>query len=108
MVAEERVTSRPSRRPAHPGGFLARNIIPALEAKGMTMVGIAKALGIPRQALYAILAERRSVTPDMAARLGKALGNAPAFWLNMQANHDLWDSERKPAIKAIKRLEVIV
>jgi antitoxin HigA-1 len=104
MDAEEAVTTRPARRPAHPGALLKRQIIPALEEKGVTKVAIANALGIKRQSLYDLLLEKRSVTPEMAARLGRCFGNTPAFWLSMQANHDLWAAEQKPEVQAVVRL----
>ena len=103
-MIEDRVTTRPSRQPVHPGAFLRRNILPALEAKGVTMVGFASALGITRQSLYAVLNAERAVTPDMAVRLGRCLGNAPQFWLNMQANHDVWTAEHKPDVRRVVRL----
>ena len=31
-----------------------------------------------------LLAEKQPVTPQMAMRIGKLLGNGPALWLNMQ------------------------
>jgi antitoxin HigA-1 len=104
MDFEEALIARPARRPAHPGALLKRQIIPALEEKGMTKVAIANALGIKRQSLYNLLLEKRSVTPEMAARLGRCFGNAPAFWLSLQANHDLWAAEQKPEVQAVARL----
>ena len=104
MDAEE-PAGRPFKRQSHPGAILRRQVIPALEADGMTKVAIAKALGIKRQSLYDILSEKRTVTPDMAARLGRYFGNAPQFWLNMQAAHDLWQAERSPSVKAVVALE---
>ena len=51
-------------------------------------------LGVSRQALHAILAERASITPEMAVRLGKLCGNGPGIWLGMQQTRDLWMAER--------------
>jgi addiction module HigA family antidote len=45
--------------------------------------------------LHAILAERAAVSPEMAVRLGRFCGNGGAFWLRLQAAHDLWSAERK-------------
>jgi antitoxin HigA-1 len=104
MDVEEIVTLRPGRRPVHPGAFIRRQIVPALEAKGVTKIAIATALGIKRQSLYDLLVEKRSVSPEMAARLGRCFGNSAAFWLGMQANHDLWAVEQKPEIQAISRM----
>ena len=60
----------------------------------MARVSAAKHLGISRQTLHRILAEKTSVTPEMALRIGKFCGNGPGLWLRMQQTHDLWHAER--------------
>ena len=70
----------------HPGELLREEILPAL---GRPRVEIARLLGVSRQALHAVLAERAAVTPDMALRLGKLCGNGPELWLNLQTRYDL-------------------
>ena len=62
----------------HPGELLREEILPAL---GRPRAEIAQLLGVSRQALHAVLAERASVTPEMALRLGKLCGNGPELWL---------------------------
>jgi addiction module HigA family antidote len=47
------------------------------------------ALGISRQMLHKILAEKAPITPEMAVRIGKFCGNGPDLWLGMQVQHDL-------------------
>jgi addiction module HigA family antidote len=93
--------SGPAFEPSHPGAILREDILPAL---GLAKARLADHLGISRQSLYAILNEERAVTADVAARLAKALGNAPAFWLNMQGQHDAWHAARKPEVAKIKLL----
>ncbi len=72
--------------PVHPGALLREDVLPAVNA---SKVEIAKALGISRAQLYAILSERAPVTAPMALRLGRYFGNGPELWLNMQSNYDL-------------------
>lgn len=72
--------------PTHPGEVLREDILPAL---GLLKMEIARRLGISRQTLYDILDEKQPVTPAMALRLGRFLGNDPDFWLNLQRDHDL-------------------
>jgi addiction module HigA family antidote len=91
--------SRPStpkrsavRCPTHPGAFLREIVLPAVRA---SKVDIAAALGISRQSLYDILAEKQPVTPGMAVRLGIVFETSSASWLRMQATHDLWHAERE-------------
>lgn len=84
----------PAFRPAHPGALLRDEVLPALRVSVSEAAG---ALGVSRQALHAILAERAAVSPEMAIRLGKLCGNGPDLWLRMQTARDLWDAERAMA-----------
>ena len=89
------MSTKPVKRglpPMHPGELLREDVLPAL---GRPKVEIARLLGISRQTLYDILAEKQPVTPGMALRLGKLLGNGPTLWLNLQRRYDLWQAERE-------------
>lgn len=81
-------------RPMHPGEMLREDILPAL---GKSKAEIARLLGISRQTLYDILDEKQPVTPGMALRLGKLLGNGPDIWINLQRAYDLSVAERELA-----------
>jgi addiction module HigA family antidote len=72
--------------PMHPGELLREEVLPAVK---MSKGEIARALGISRAQLYAILGERAPVTAPMALRLGRFFGNGPELWLNLQSNYDL-------------------
>ena len=88
------MSTKPVKRglpPMHPGELLREDVLPAL---GRPKAEIARLLGISRQTLYDILGEKQPVTPAMALRLGKLLGNGPTLWLNLQRRHDLWRAER--------------
>lgn len=78
--------------PMHLGELLREEVLPAL-ARSKTE--LAKLLGVSRQTLYDIFAERQPVTPAMALRLGKLCGNGPGLWLNLQKRHDLWRAEQE-------------
>ena len=80
--------------PMHPGELLREDVLPAL---GKTKTEIARLLGISRQTLYDILEEKQPVTPAMALRLGKLLGNGPELWINLQRAFDLAVAERELA-----------
>ena len=81
----------PGRRPLHPGEVLRSEVLPTLR---LTVAGAARALGVNRQKLHALLAGKTPVTPAMALRLGKLCGDGPDLWLNLQKAHDLWHAER--------------
>lgn len=87
--------------PAHPGEFLAEIVIPGT---GLTKSEIARRLGISRQTLHDILAQRQPVTPAVAIRLGKLFGDGGKVWLRMQAEHDFWRASREVDVSAIEPL----
>ncbi len=91
--------------PMHPGQLLREEVLPAL---GRPKTEIARLLGVSRQTLYDIVAEKQPVTPAMALRLGKLCGNGPDLWLNLQKRYDLTRAEQElgDKIKAIPTLEV--
>ena len=72
--------------PMHPGEMLREDVLPAL---GRSKAEIARLLGISRQTLYDLLAERQPVTVPMALRLGKLVGNGPDLWINLQQRYDM-------------------
>jgi len=77
------------RRPTHPGEMLREDFLPDY---GLTVSGMAEALGVSRQSVNEILRERRAVSPEMSLRLGRLFGNSAEFWLNAQRAVDLWDA----------------
>ena len=83
-------------RPMHPGEMLREDILPTI---GKSKAEIARLLGVSRQTLYDILAEKQPVTPGMALRLGKLFGNGPELWINLQRTYDLVVAERQLAKK---------
>lgn len=81
-----------SRKPTHPGAILREDVLPALK---LSVSAAARALGVTRQNLHNVLAERQAVSPEMALRVGKLCGNGPDLWLNMQRNYDLWQARAR-------------
>jgi antitoxin HigA-1 len=75
-------------RPIHPGEVIA-DILEDLE---ITQTKFAEILGVSRRTVNEIVQGRRPVTVDMAIRMGKALGNGPQLWLNLQQKVDIWDA----------------
>lgn len=92
MTPKRSSTNRLNRPPTHPGAILREDVIPAL---GISVSEAARQLGVTRQTLHRIMAEKASITPEMAARLGRFCGNGPGLWLRMQQARDLWDAERR-------------
>lgn len=101
-MAIESVAKLPAFQPAHPGEILREDVLPAL---GIPLSRVASHLGVSRQTLYDIMNEKRGVTADIAARLGRAFGNSALFWLNLQSQHDAWHAERQREVQRIGRFE---
>ena len=78
-------------RPVHPGEVLAD----VLEDLEMTQTRFAEILGVSRRSVNEIVLGQRPITVDMAIRIGKALGNGPQLWLNLQQKVDIWDAVQK-------------
>ena len=84
-------TGMMQRRPTHPGEMLREDFLPDY---GLTVAGLADAVGVSRQTVNELLRERRALSPDMALRLSRLFGNSPEFWLNTQRSVDLWDAAK--------------
>jgi addiction module HigA family antidote len=82
------MTDKPTKglRPTHPGEILREDVLPALD---ITKTRFAELLHVSRQTLYDLLGEKQPVTPRMALRLGRLLGNGPEIWLRLQGSYDL-------------------
>ena len=88
------------RRPAHPGRFVRLEVIDALE---LSVTDGAKALGVTRPALSALLNGRASLSPDMALRIEKAFGLKMDTLLRMQAAYDAAEVRGREAEIKVKR-----
>jgi addiction module HigA family antidote len=75
-------------RPVHPGEVIAD----MLKDLNMTQTSFAEIVGVSRRTINEIVQGRRPITVDMAIRIGKALGNGPQLWLNLQQKVDIWDA----------------
>lgn len=91
-----------NRAPTHPGKVLREVVLPEL---GITQGEFADRLGVSRRTVSEILHERRPVTPDMAIRLGRLLGNGAGLWLRMQQSVDIWTLERQGDYSHIHQLK---
>ena len=87
--------------PPHPGEIL-REL--CLEPLGLSVTDAARALGVARKTLSAILNRHSGISPEMAIRLGKAFDTTPESWLNQQVQYDLWEVEQRPTKVHVKKL----
>ena len=98
-------TRQMKRRPTHPGEMLNEDFMPDY---GLTVAGLAGAVGVSRQSINELLRGRRAVSPEMALRLSRLFGNSPEFWLNAKRAVDLWDAAQaiQEDVARIKPLRV--
>ena len=83
------VLNNRKRRPTHPGELLREEILPHLN---MTQGHLANLIGVSRQTINEIVTEKRSVTIDMAYRLGRLLNMDPSTWIRMQEAVNSWET----------------
>ena len=76
--------------PIHPGEFL----LEILQEMPVSQARLARALGVSAMRISHLAGGTRPVTAELALLLGKALGQSPRYWLNLQADYDLKLAER--------------
>jgi len=69
----------------HPGEFLRET----LEDMGLSQAAFAKVIGVSPMRVSHLIRGDRPVTAELALRLGRALGQSPQYWLNLQTAYDL-------------------
>lgn len=89
--------------PPSPGAVLRRRVLAKLN---VTQDELARALGVSRFTVNQILNGKRSVTAEMALRLGRVLDTSPELWLRLQSQLDLFEANQKLA-KELNKLPQI-
>jgi addiction module HigA family antidote len=87
--------------PPHPGKCLKEI---CLDQLGVTVNEAAKALGVSRKTLSAIINGHSGISPEMAVRLSIAFDTSAESWLNQQTQHDLWQAEQSRAELQVRKL----
>jgi antitoxin HigA-1 len=79
----------------HPGQVL-RDMLAEV---GVSQSALARHLGLDQAKINIICNGKRGITADMAYRLGKAFKTGPAFWINLEKNWELSQSEESDYAK---------
>ncbi|MFZ0544050.1 MAG: HigA family addiction module antitoxin [Candidatus Promineifilaceae bacterium] len=87
--------------PPHPGEVLKEL---CLEPLGISIARAARALGVSRKTLSAIVNGRAGISPDMALRLSIAFNTTAESWLNQQTQYDLWLARQNQESMKVERL----
>jgi addiction module HigA family antidote len=83
--------------PVHPGQFLRDE----LEALDLSARKFAEHIHVPHNAVTGIMNGERSISAQMAIRLGQAFGTTPQYWLNLQAIYDLKQARAEMPAEAL-------
>ncbi len=75
--------------PIHPGEFLAET----LHELDVSQAQFARTIGISAVRVSHIVNGARPVTAELALLFGRALGQSPQYWLNLQMAYDLKTTE---------------
>ena len=79
----------------HPGEIIKQDILPSA---GLSVTDAAKALGVSRQMLHDILAERKPLSAVMCLKVSRLFGSTPEFWMRLQAAYDLKRAEQNEKV----------
>jgi addiction module HigA family antidote len=87
----------------HPGEFLKE----ILEDRDISQAQLARAVGVSAMRISHVVKGARPVTAELALLFGRALGQSPQYWLNLQAAYDLKVAERliRARLRAVAELE---
>lgn len=74
----------------HPGEFLRET----LDELGLSQAAFARAVGTSAMRISHVVKGQRPVTAELALLFGRALGQSPEYWLNLQGAFDLKIAEK--------------
>ncbi len=73
-----------------PGEILAEDF---MKPHGLSQAALAAGLGVMPMTVNQIVHGKRSISAEVALRLGRFFGISPQFWLNLQSHYDLEKAE---------------
>ena len=88
--------------PIHPGEFLAE----ILDELGVSQAEFARTIGESSMRVSHVIRGTRPVTAELALLFGKALGQSPEYWLNLQSTYDL-ETARKTSWRRLKAVQPV-
>ena len=86
--------------PIHPVVFL-KEIIDEL---GISQNAFAQAIGVSPMRVSHVIKGTRPVTAELALLFGKAFGQMPTYWMNLQTSYDLKTAE-KTLVQKVRQVQ---
>ncbi len=84
-MSKSPTTTKGKLPPIHPGKILLED----MRDEEISINGLAQAIRVPANRISLIVNEKRGITADTAARLGRYFGTSAQYWLNIQNRFDL-------------------
>ena len=84
----------------HPGEYLKE----ILEELHLSQNALALSIGVSSMRISHVVHGKRPVTAELAVLFGKAFGQTPQYWMNLQASYDLKVTEKAMA-RRIKQVQ---
>jgi antitoxin HigA-1 len=103
MAGRKTMEKKNGMPPVHPGEIIREDVLPSV---GLSVTAAAKALGVSRQMLHDILAERKPLSAVMCLKVSRLFGSSPEVWMRLQAAYDLKKVEQNK--KVMERVARIV
>ena len=88
--------------PVHPGDVLREDFMKPL---ALSAYAVAKAVGATPIAISQICRGKRSVSADMALKLGRLFNISPELWMGIQSDYDLELARRKSESAIVRRVQ---
>ena len=99
------MVTRNKMKAIHPGDFLAE----ILDETNISQAEFARRIGVSRMRVSHIVNGQRPVTAEMAHLIGKAFGQTPQYWMNLQVSYDLKtaETELKNKLRHIQQFDPV-
>lgn len=86
----------------HPGEYLKE----ILQELHLSQNALALSIGVSAMRISHVVHGKRPVTAELAVLFGKAFGQTPQYWMNLQASYDLKITEKAMA-RRIKQVQPV-
>jgi addiction module HigA family antidote len=84
-MTTDATTVTPAHPPTHPGELLADELAEIC----VSQAALARAVGVPRSRISAIIRGERLITADTGLRLSRYFGTSEHYWINLQVDYDV-------------------
>lgn len=91
----------------HSGEVLEEEFLKPLH---ISVSRLAQAIHVPPRRIAELIEQKRRITPNVALRLATCFGTSPQFWLGLQMDYDLEETQRRfeKQLARIDRLQSVI